>query len=124
MARPKLYTSVKEIEEDIENYFIECDKNEKPYTVSGLAYALDMDRKTLLNYSKSEEFFPTIKKAKQKIEQQLEENALAGKSNPTFTIFNLKNNYKWQDKVEIENNDTKNGILTDLVEALTNAKKS
>lgn len=124
MARPKLYTSVKEIEEDIENYFIECDKNEKPYTVSGLAYALDMDRKTLLNYSKSEEFFPTIKKAKQKIEQQLEENALTGKGNATFTIFNLKNNYKWQDKVEIENNDTKNGILTELVEALTNAKKS
>ena len=72
--------------------------------MSGLAFALDLDRKSLLNYSKNEKFFPTIKKAREKVEQQLEENALMGKANATFTIFNLKNNYGWRDSVEVNNN--------------------
>lgn len=103
MARPKLYTSVEDMQKIIDEYFMICDEKEKPYTMSGLAYALDMDRKSLLNYSKDEKFFPTIKKAREKVEQQLEENALMGKANATFTIFNLKNNYGWVDKQEIEN---------------------
>jgi hypothetical protein len=104
VARPKLYSSVKDMKKIIDDYFEMCDEKEKPYTMSGLAYALDMDRKSLLNYSKDEQFFPTIKKAKQKIERQLEENALMGKANSTFTIFNLKNNYGWKDNIEVEAN--------------------
>lgn len=102
VGRPKLYEDVEPMEKNIEKYFKECDKKDKPYTVSGLAYALDMDRRSLLNYSKDEKFFPTIKKAKQKIEQQLEEKGLMGTSNATFTIFNLKNNFGWVDKQEQE----------------------
>lgn len=103
MARPKLYSSVEDMQKIIDEYFIMCDEKEKPYTMSGLAYALDMDRKSLLNYSKDEKFFPTIKKAREKVEQQLEENALIGKANSTFTIFNLKNNFNWKDAVEVNN---------------------
>ncbi len=103
MARPKLYDNAKDMQDIIDKYFEECDEKGKPYTMSGLAYALDMDRKSLLNYSKDELFFPTIKKAKEKVEQQLEENALMGKANSTFTIFNLKNNYGWRDTVEVKN---------------------
>lgn len=124
MARPKLYTNVEDMEKIINKYFEECDKKDKPYTMSGLAYALDMDRKSLLNYSKDETFFPTLKKAKQKVEQQLEENALSGKANATFTIFNLKNNYAWRDKFEYEDtSENKNGVMDELVEALKNVKK-
>jgi hypothetical protein len=104
VARPKLYSSVEDMKKIIDDYFEMCDEKEKPYTMSGLAYALDMDRKSLLNYSKDEQFFPTIKKAKQKVERQLEENALMGKANSTFTIFNLKNNYGWKDNIEVEAN--------------------
>ena len=104
MARPKLYSSVESMKKIIDDYFEMCDEKEKPYTMSGLAYALDMDRKSLLNYSKDEQFFPTIKRAKEKVEQQLEENALMGKANSTFTIFNLKNNYGWKDNIEVEAN--------------------
>ena len=104
MARPKLYSSVEDMKKIIDGYVEMCDEKEKPYTMSGLAYALDMDRKSLLNYSKDEQFFPTIKKAKQKVERQLEENALMGKANSTFTIFNLKNNYGWKDNIEVEAN--------------------
>lgn len=123
MARPKLYTSVEKMEEDIEKYFNECDIKEKPYTMSGLAYALDMDRRSLLNYSKDEQFFPTIKKAKEKVEQQLEENALTGKANATFTIFNLKNNFNWQDKTEMEIRKDPIEDLTPLAELLKGEKK-
>lgn len=104
MGRKKLYSSANDMQKNIDKYFIECDEKEKPYTMSGLAYALDMDRKSLLNYSKDEQFFPTIKRAKEKVEQQLEENALMGKANSTFTIFNLKNNYGWKDNIEVEAN--------------------
>jgi hypothetical protein len=104
VARPKLYSSVEDMKKKIDDYFEMCDEKEKPYTMSGLAYALDMDRKSLLNYSKDEQFFPTIKRAKEKVEQQLEENALMGKANSTFTIFNLKNNYGWKDNIEVEAN--------------------
>lgn len=123
MARPKLYTSVEKMEEDIEKYFIDCDEKEKPYTMSGLAYALDMDRRSLLNYSKDEKFFPTIKKAREKVEQQLEENALIGKANATFTIFNLKNNFSWQDKTEVEVRKDPIEDLTPLAELLKGEKK-
>lgn len=121
-GRPKKYNSVEELEKDIEKYFKYCDKNKKPYTISGLAYNLDIDRKTLLNYSKDEEFFPPIKKAKLKIESQLEE-CLYRLGNNSGVIFNLKNNYGWKDTNDDENTNTKNGVMEELVEALKNVKK-
>ena len=102
LGRPKLYDSVEDMKKDIEKYFKECDKKGKPYTMSGLANALDMSRQSLINYSNDDNFFDTIKKARFKVEQQLEENALIGTSNATFTIFNLKNNFGWVDKQEQE----------------------
>ena len=120
MGRKKLYSSANEMQKIIDKYFIECDEKGKPYTMSGLAYALDMDRKSLLNYSKDEKFLPTIKKAKLKIEQQLEES-LYRLGNNSGIIFNLKNNYGWKDQVEI--NKEENGIIGDLIGALNNVKK-
>ena len=121
VGRPKLYEDVEQMEKDIEKYFKECDKKDKPYTVSGLAYALDMDRRSLLNYSKDEKFFPTIKRAKQKIEQQLEEKGLMGISNATFTIFNLKNNFDWVDKQEQEiTSNNRYNIINDLPKGKNN----
>lgn len=101
MARPKLYETKEEVQEIIDAYFSLCDQLGKPYTMSGLANALNMSRQSLVNYSKEDEFFDTIKKAKLEVEQQLEENALMNKANATFTIFNLKNNYGWRDSIEV-----------------------
>lgn len=105
MPRPKLYNNVEDMQKDIDEYFKLCDKKDKPYTMSGLANALNMSRQSLINYSKDSEFFDTIKKARSEVEQQLEENALMGKANSTFTIFNLKNNYGWRDTVEVKNDN-------------------
>ena len=113
------YKTEKELKKGIDKYFKECDEKEKPYTMSGLAESLDIDRRTLINYGERELFFTLIKKAKQKVERQLEENALMGKSNSTFTIFNLKNNYGWQDTVEVKN-DNELSKLDELLGAIKN----
>lgn len=98
-GRPPKYTSKEEIEFKINKYFFECDTNDEPYTITGLAIALDMSRQDLINYSKKEEFFDTIKKAKMKCENYLEKKLIT-EGPATGIIFNLKNNYGWKDKQE------------------------
>ncbi|MFS4438605.1 terminase small subunit [Paracoccaceae bacterium GXU_MW_L88] len=99
-GRPLKFESVEALEEMIESYFVDCDQSKKPYTVSGLAVWLDTSRQTLINYEDKEEYFDTIKRAKARCEAWVEENALMSKTNATFSIFNLKNNFGWKDKTE------------------------
>lgn len=114
IGRPLKFRSAEELEDKIFKYFEYCDKNKKPYTVTGLAVFLDCDRDTLLNYQQREEFFGTIKRAKTKIENWIEEHSLMGDINPTVSIFNLKNNFGWRDKQEIVN--IQEDKLNDLTE--------
>lgn len=100
-GRPKKYNKAEEMQNRINEYFINCDKKREPYTITGLAIALDLDRRSLVNYSKENEFFPTIKKAKAKVEECLEKRLLLGNSS-TGVIFNLKNNFDWEDKQEVK----------------------
>lgn len=106
-GRPMKFKSPEEIEIKANEYFKMCDLNDKPYTITGLAIALDTDRRTLLNYEEKDEFFHTIKKAKQKVENYAEERLFNG-SNTAGVIFNLKNNYGWVDRQEVEANVTAN----------------
>lgn len=102
MGAPRQYKNIEELQEKIDNYFDNCDNLEKPYTITGLAMALDLTRQGLINYEEREEFVDTIKKAKQKVLNQLEENLISGKGSTPGIIFNLKNNYNWVDKQEIK----------------------
>ena len=101
MSRPLKFKTVKEMRVKIDAYFKQCDLNEEPLTITGLALALDCDPDTLLNYGKKEEFFGTVKRAKLKIEHYLE-LSLYRPTNVTGIIFNLKNNFGWKDKQEVE----------------------
>lgn len=98
------FKSEEELQKCIDNYFKECDKNKKPYTMSGLALYLDIDRKTLLRYSNKDLYAPLIKKAKAKVETMLEES-LYRVGNNSGIIFNLKNNYGWRDQIEVQNTE-------------------
>ena len=107
MGRPRKYETVEELEEIIEEYFTECDDDKRPYTVTGLALALGMSRRGLLDYctrvdENGEPFLHSIKNAKDRCEAKIEEGLLSGKYNATGAIFNLKNNYGWKDKQEQE----------------------
>lgn len=101
VGRPNKFKTVEEMQKAIDEYFAYCEENGKPYTISGLAYALDTTRRTLLDYQDNEKFSHTITKAKAKIER-FNEELLFSKDVPTVgVIFNLKNNYNWADKQEI-----------------------
>jgi len=101
-GRPLKFQDLNKLQQDIDNYFKECDENNKPYTVSGLAYALDTSRSTLVDYEgRDDEFSNTIKKAKEKVEKYAEEKLYSG-ANTAGVIFNLKNNFWWTDKQEVE----------------------
>jgi hypothetical protein len=111
------YKTQEQLQKGIDKYFKECDEKQKPYTMSGLAYSLGVERQTLVNYGKRDLFFTQIKEAKQKVQAQLEENALSGKANAVFTIFNLKNNYGWRDTFEVKN-DNELSKLDELLGAI------
>ena len=97
-GQPRLYKSPEQMQIAIDTYFE--DEENMPFTVCGLSIALGfMDRKSLIDYGGySKEYFHTIKKAKFRIEHYLEQTLFKGK--PTGAIFNLKNNFGWQDKSE------------------------
>ena len=82
----------------------------KAPTVCGLADYLGIHRKTLLEYEEKEEFSDTIKRAKNKIELYLEENLYG--NNVAGLIFNLKNNFGWKDKQEIESHNVNENVDT------------
>lgn len=113
VGRPLKFQSVEELEKKIDAYF--ADGSNVPYTICDLAVWLDCDRQTLLNYQEKEEFFGTIKKAKTRIEASIEKGALLGVYNPVFSIFNMKNNFGWKDKQEVDTtNSNRIEIINDL----------
>jgi hypothetical protein len=113
-GRPLLFKSREELQGKIEEYFTWCDEHNKPYLITGLALALRTSRETLINYESREEFFDTIKDAKLKCEGYAEDYLYTGK-NVGGAIFNLKNNYGWRDKTEVD----QKGEITHKYEDMT-----
>ena len=100
-GRPPKYKIKEEMQEAIDKYFNECKNERRPITFTGLAYSIGLSRQGLLNYSDKEEFFDTIKKARDYVEMTLEERLIGTSGIATGIIFNLKNNYDWKDKQDI-----------------------
>lgn len=102
-----------EAERKIQEYFKRKKREKRMPTVIGIANALGLySRQALINYENEEKnkdlpkeekllIVDAIKKAKAKIEEMLEENLVEGKQ-VAGTIFNLKNNYGYSDKTELE----------------------
>mgnify|MGYP006301691029 CR=1 FL=1 len=112
--RPKFETPA-EMQKLIDDYFNSCfiekvseegkvyQKQIRPFTITGLAYSLGMTRQGLLDYqAKSEEFADTITRAKTRIEMYAEEQLFRNQGKTNGVQFNLKNNFNWKDKQEIE----------------------
>lgn len=117
-GRPPLYDSPEKMQDVIDEYFAECDNRIKeihtkegdsvgvnvpePYTMSGLAYALGMSRQTVIDYKNKDEFLDTIKRARARVERDVERRLMEGTTGAAGPIFNLKNNFSWRDKSEVE----------------------
>lgn len=116
IGRPPKYKTPEDMQIAIDKYFNDCIKNNEPFTVCGMALALDfMDRRSFFDYIENKsEFTHTIKKAKSRIEKYLEEQ-LSGGRQVAGLIFNLKNNFGWVDKQEIDTKITGELSLTDIL---------
>ena len=105
--------NVSEVEELVEYYFDFMVQSDTKPTVSGLAMALGMNRRTLIaivnDYATGGAGYKTalppgvalvIKKAHKIMETLWEDYMQNGKLNPVTGIFLGKNNYGYQDKTE------------------------
>lgn len=108
MARPRFYTeeNYDEFEQEVLNYIEQCEINEEPITISGLAVHLKIGRTTLWRYAEREQFKDLMDFFKERVMMCLENETLKGKLNPTMAIFSLKNNFGWTDKVQTVNENT------------------
>lgn len=107
------------------NYYVKVTHDvmteQEPYTITGLALALDTTRDTLIDYERGT-YFPddmaeetreglsdTIKRAKTRIAAYVERQ-LHG-TTPTGAIFNLKANYAWRDNTDEDTLPPPNPII-------------
>lgn len=100
-GRPLIFKSAEELDAKIEEFYEYCEERELPLTFERLSVFLNVDRKTIWNYEQKDEFFPCIKRVRERILADLMEKGLTGGINNTFGIFCLKN-YGYTDKQEIE----------------------
>ena len=96
-GRPLKFSSPEELQRLVDEFFDQTPVEKQ--TITGLAIHLDTDRQTLCNYEERDDFFDTIKKAKQKIEHAYEMHGMEHRS--AFDIFRMKN-MGWQDKTEVD----------------------
>lgn len=98
-------SDINQVNERIGWYFQHCMDDDMKPSVMGLCNALGIDRKTFYEWSigknRSDSHTPSIKKAKNFLEEMMESYMLNGKINPVSGIFLLKNNFGYQDKQEV-----------------------
>jgi len=103
---PLKYKTPEEMQDKIEEYFQQCSDKEVCPGVAGMSYYLGFaDRSSVTNYKNYPKFSHTIKRGLFFVEVCLEEWLSSGK-NIAGIIFNLKNNYGWVDKQEVEQSGT------------------
>ena len=139
MARPfgtLKYDNVDDLENGIDKYFQEQDEKGKPYTMEGLAYSLNIDVKTLSNYGRNENYFPSINRARQKCLVYKSER-LYDKDGVNGAKFDLINNsermggLRYSDRQEMAvtadiapDLDTLNARIKDLLAELSPEEKA
>lgn len=120
-GRPLIINSVEEMETAIDKYFESLKRplrdnkgnyiqdndgnyiweDTAPYTMAGLALALGMSRRALINYEGRPEFVPAITRARAMVEAYAE-GRLYDKDGARGAQFALSNNHEgWTDKQEI-----------------------
>lgn len=95
----------KQVEERIQWYFSHCIDNDMKPTVKGLCNSIGISRNTIRTWYNEEYRGKThskiIRKAYDLLEELWEDYMLNGKINPVSGIFLGRNNWGYQDKVDI-----------------------
>jgi len=130
VGRPPKFKTVEELQTAIDAYFESCYANVivkdkdghacmgedgkiiremqqiEPFTITGLALALDTSREVLMDIESqtskvyTDAFSDALKRAKLRCQNYAEKHVFTGK-NPAGGIFALKN-YGWRDKTEVD----------------------
>jgi hypothetical protein len=99
-GRPRMFQDIDAFEQAIDAYFTDRDTHQKPYTMHGLARALDCSRQTLITYEQYHDagaFADAIKRARERVAEWTEDRLHTKGFHPAGAIFSLKNNFGWQD---------------------------
>lgn len=113
-GRPYKYTPKELINKSLEYFnYLDDPKNyidkgigwkiPRPKTLSWLCMYLWVSKDYISEKEKDNQFSETIKAIRLIVENNIEEWILLNIYNPTSWIFNLKNNFGWKDKTEVEN---------------------
>ena len=92
----------KELDEKFQEFLDYCKKNYVPLTIGRLCVILNVDRDFLLDHGKQDKYATQIRRYRMIILADKEERLNAGKGSTAGTIFDLKNNYGWTDRQEID----------------------
>lgn len=110
MAPPRKYTCAVKVQKIIDKYFADMTEQGRPWTITGLAVALDTTRLMLCQWAAEEgDIANAIKNAKGKVEAQVEEMMMT--KGHAGLIFWMKN-HGWKDKQEHDHRISK---LEDLI---------
>lgn len=113
-GRPLKFKTAEDLQQKIDEFMDWCEHNERPPTIARLATFLDVDRHTIYNYEQKDDFFHTIKRAREKILAHLEEELMIkGNSGQIF----LAKNYGYTDKQEVENTNYNHDISDESAKA-------
>lgn len=96
----------KQVSNRVYEYFEICEQNDMKPSVTGLALALDVDRKYLWQLregsrGKNPAVADTLKRAMTLLDNQMVDYMQNGKINPVSGIFLMKNNFGYADKQEV-----------------------
>ena len=120
VGQPRKFKTVEELQTAIEEYQNYLDDSNKPPTIAGLAFFTGIDRKTLYNYKKRDEYFHTIKSFVEYILMKYEERAL---TDSTAGLIFLLKNYGYADKQEIDHSNQGGKFNTETKVIFENYKK-
>jgi len=107
-GQPRKFKDAAELQACLDRYKAYLDESGKPPTIAGLAYYTGIDRTTIYNYQKDDEYFNTIKDFRDWIIMTYEEVSID--KGGSGVIFLLKN-YGYTDKQETEISGKDGGSL-------------
>jgi hypothetical protein len=106
-TKPIIYTE-EFVREEVTNILEEIVSNKEIVLLGEVfekkAYTRQRFSEWAEEFKNIKEISDTIKKVKDILEERVNMGGLKNKLNPTMTIFNLKNNYGWRDKTEVDQN--------------------
>ena len=115
----RAFKTDKDFEKKFKEYISDCKKKKKMPNVAGFSVYANINQDTF--YAQRDYYSETFKK----INDMLEDEAINNHTlNDARVIFYMKNKCGYKDRQEIETKVQSEGILSDLVEAMNNVKKS